>query len=314
MATAPNRDALTEADAWSLLRGLGELARAGRSVKSPCGLTVDSVGAIQLVTLSEGIVDLLPDMTPCYRATRPLQRDVELMFDLYLPLCIGTASDSLVVGHVGQSLDGQIATSTGASCYVTGHQDLVHMHRLRALFDAVLVGRATIACDNPHLTTRLVPGTNPVRVVVDPGLRSPFGRHVFLDHAAPTLVLHGKGSARERTHFAYADLVEVPCALPHLPPALLLACLRERGIRRIFVEGGGVTVSHFLQAGLLDRIHVAVSPMFIGQGRPGVDLPKIDSLDQAMRPKTRTFTLGADVLFDCEFPRAQVVSSSMRAA
>jgi len=314
MATEPNRDALTEAEAWSLVRGLGELARAGGSVKSPCGLTVDSVGAIQLVTLGEGLVDLLPDGTPCYRAARPLRRDVELMFDLYLPLCIGTASDNLVVGHVGQSLDGQIATSTGASCYVTGHQDLVHMHRLRALFDAVLVGRATIACDNPHLTTRLVPGTNPVRVVVDPSLRSPLDRHVFLDRAAPTLVLHGKGSVREHTRLANADLVEVPCAPPLLPPALLLACLRERGIRRIFVEGGGVTVSHFLQAGVMDRIHVAVSPMFIGQGRPGVDLPKIDSLDQAMRPKTRTFTLGTDVLFDCEFPRASRAASSMQAA
>jgi diaminohydroxyphosphoribosylaminopyrimidine deaminase/5-amino-6-(5-phosphoribosylamino)uracil reductase len=314
MATAPDSDALTEAEAWSLLRGLGEFARAGRSVKSPCGLTVDSVGVIQLVSLGEGLVDLFPDATPCYHAARPLHRDVELLFDLYLPLCIGAASDNLVVGHVGQSLDGQIATSTGASCYVTGHQDLVHMHRLRALFDAVLVGRATIACDNPHLTTRLVPGTNPVRVVVDPSLRSPLDRHVFLDRAAPTLVLHGKGGVRERTCLANADLVEVPCAPPHLPPALLLACLRERGIRRIFVEGGGVTVSHFLKAGVMDRIHVAVSPMFIGQGRPGVDLPKIDSLDQAMRPKTRTFTLGADVLFDCEFPRASRAASSMRAA
>jgi diaminohydroxyphosphoribosylaminopyrimidine deaminase/5-amino-6-(5-phosphoribosylamino)uracil reductase len=314
MATAPDSEALTEAEAWSLLLRLGELARAGRSVKSPCGLTVDSVGAIQLVRLGEGIVDLLPDAVPCYRAARSLHRDVEVLFDLYLPLCIGAVSDNLVVGHVGQSLDGQIATSTGASCYVTGHEDLVHMHRLRALFDAVLVGRATIACDNPHLTTRLVPGMNPVRVVVDPSLRSPLDRHVFLDRAAPTLVLHGKGSAREHTRLANADLVEVPCAPPHLPPALLLACLRERGIRRIFVEGGGVTVSHVLQAGVMDRIHVAVSPMFIGQGRPGVDLPKIDSLDQAMRPKTRTFTLGADVLFDCEFPRASRAASSMRAA
>jgi len=275
---------------------------------------VDSVHAIQLVDLGEGIIDLFPDVMPCYRALRALHRDVELMFDLYLPLCIGTASDNLVVGHVGQSLDGQIATSTGASCYVTGHQDLVHMHRLRALFDAVLVGRATVACDNPRLTTRLVPGTNPVRVIVDPSLRSPSDRHVFLDQAAPTLVLYGKGGARDHEHIANADLVEVPCFPPHLPPALLLACLRERGIRRIFVEGGGVTMSHFLQAGVMDRIHVAVSPMFIGQGKPGLDLPKIDSLDEALRPKTRTFTLGADVLFDCEFPRASRAASSMRAA
>jgi riboflavin-specific deaminase-like protein len=276
---------------------------------------MDPVGAIQWVPLGEGIVDLVPDATPCYRSAQPLPRAVEFMLDVYLPLCIGAVSDDLVVGHMGQSLDGQIATSTGASCYVTGHEDLVHMHRLRALFDVVLVGRATIACDDPHLTTRLVPGANPVRAVIDPWLRSLPSRRIFLDHAAPTLLLHGKVIAREPARFAYADLVEVPCAPPHLPPTMLLASLRERGLRRIFVEGGGVTVSHFVQTGLMDRIHVTVSPMFIGQGRPGLDLPKIDSLDQAMRPKTRTFTLGSDVLFDCEFPRAaRAVSGSMQAA
>jgi riboflavin biosynthesis pyrimidine reductase len=59
-----------------------------------------------------------------------------------------------------------------------------------------------------------------------------------------------------------------------------------------------------LQAGLLDRIHVAISPMFIGQGRPGVSLPKIDSLDGAWRPRVRRFALGDDMLFDCQFKRA----------
>ena len=81
---------------------------------------------------------------------------IEDMLELYLPLCLGKESSDLVVAHVGQSLDGQIATSTGASCFITGPQDLAHTHCLRALFDVVLVGRATVDCDDPRLTTRLV--------------------------------------------------------------------------------------------------------------------------------------------------------------
>jgi len=86
-----------------------------------------------------------------------------------------------------------------------------------------------------------------------------------------------------------------------LPPAAILDDLRRRGLRRVFVEGGGVTISHFLQAGLLRRLHVTISPLFLGQGRPGLALAKIEGLDQALRPRVRRFPLGEDMLFDCEF-------------
>jgi riboflavin biosynthesis pyrimidine reductase len=79
----------------------------------------------------------------------------------------------------------------------------------------------------------------------------------------------------------------------------VIQVLAERGLRRVFVEGGGVTVSRFLAAGALDRLHVAVSPLFLGQGRPGVVLPAIAELTSALRPSVRRFTLGDDVLFDC---------------
>ena len=73
-----------------------------------------------------------------------------------------------------------------------------------------------------------------------------------------------------------------------------------------FVEGGGVTVSRFLQAGLLDRLHLTVAPILIGSGRPSISLESISTLDHALRPACRRFTLGEDVLFDLELraPRA----------
>jgi diaminohydroxyphosphoribosylaminopyrimidine deaminase/5-amino-6-(5-phosphoribosylamino)uracil reductase len=88
--------------------------------------------------------------------------------------------------------------------------------------------------------------------------------------------------------------------------AELLEALGERGLRRILVEGGGVTVSRFLQAGLLDRLHLTVAPLLIGSGRPSITLESIPTLDHALRPSCRRFALGDDVLFDLDLraPRA----------
>ena len=62
------------------------------------------------------------------------------ILDLYLPICSATAERPITVGHLGQSLDGFIATHAGESRCVTGQENIVHLHRLRALCDAVVVG------------------------------------------------------------------------------------------------------------------------------------------------------------------------------
>jgi diaminohydroxyphosphoribosylaminopyrimidine deaminase/5-amino-6-(5-phosphoribosylamino)uracil reductase len=292
---------VVESQAWRLLRALAARARTGEPVVSPCGVRVEADGGVAEVAPGEGWLDLYPDGPPWFRPRTRLSPAVERMLDLYLPLCIGAGSADLVVGHVAQSLDGQIATASGASCFITGQQDLVHTHCLRALFDAVVVGRATVACDDPRLTTRLVPGPNPTRVVVDPGRRSPLDRRVFSDGLAPTLIVCAGGHPAPPATAPNVELVELASRESVFPPALILDELRARGLRRIFVEGGGMTVSTFLAARLLGRLHVTVSPLFLGRGRPGVTLPGIDSLDQAWRPGVRRFSLGDDTLFDCQF-------------
>ena len=196
-----------------------------------------------------------------------------------------------VLAHLGQSLDGRIATANGRSHYVTGPENIVHLHRLRALADCVLVGSGTVTADDPALTVRHVAGRNPVRAVIDPMGRLPVDRKIFTDGLARTLVLTGTPRGPGERLLLSAG----PLGIPH---AEILSALRGIGLQRIFIEGGGQTVSGFLEAGLLDRLQITVAPMLIGSGIPAIALPMIDSLDKALRPPCRIHPMGGDVLFD----------------
>jgi diaminohydroxyphosphoribosylaminopyrimidine deaminase/5-amino-6-(5-phosphoribosylamino)uracil reductase len=293
---------LDETRAWALLRGLARRAALGSALCRPAGLDLDEEGELLELGVGRGLVTVNPE-GPSFALSVPADSEALELFELYLPLCVGPASEELVVGHLGQSLDGQIATASGASQYVTGPQNIRHLHRLRALFDAVIVGANTVDCDNPKLTTRLVAGPNPTRVVLDPNRRLRGDRIVFQDGAAPTLILCARGPS-ERHGFVHAAVHGVESSGGLLPVDGVIAALRSRGLRRLFVEGGGVTVSRFLEARGLHRLHLTVSSVFLGSGRPGVKLPGIDRLDAALRPRVRRFTLGEDVLFDCDFVRS----------
>ena len=221
---------------------------------------------------------------------------------LYLPICSATASRPITVGHLGQSLDGFIATHSGDSQFVTGEDNLVHMHRLRALCDAIVVGAGTVAADDPQLTTRRVAGSSPVRAIVDPHRRLTLSARVFVDEAAPTLYFCGRSRiAAGETHVGAATLVGVDeTKNGGADMAQVLAHLRNRGCARVFVEGGGVTVSAFLEANLLDRLQITVAPVFIGDGRPAIRLAPPNRLRDCLRPPCRVFRMGGDVLFDCD--------------
>jgi diaminohydroxyphosphoribosylaminopyrimidine deaminase / 5-amino-6-(5-phosphoribosylamino)uracil reductase len=212
------------------------------------------------------------------------------------------SSTPVTVGHLGQSLDGFIATCSGDSHYVNGRGNLLHLHRMRALCDAIVVGAGTVAADDPQLTTRLVPGPNPVRVVLDPDRRLGSGYRVFTDGAAPT-VLACRERLADRPQ-GVAEVLAVPEKAGSFDLAALLATLHARGWRRVFVEGGGRTVSAFLAAGLLDRLQLAVAPLIIGEGRPAIRLPPPARLGDCRRPSHRSYRMGEDILFDCDLAAA----------
>ena len=224
------------------------------------------------------------------------------LLDLYLPICSATAGRPITVGHLGLSLDGFIATPTGDSQFVTGHENILHLHRMRALCHAVVVGAGTVAADDPLLTTRHVTGLNPLRVVFDPSRRLTAEYRIFQDDDVPTWYCCGHGLIQPlETHVGRAQIVGVDDSEPGRAVADLLRTLHIRGCWRVFVEGGGVTVSAFLEANLLDHLQMAIAPLIIGDGRPAIRVPARATLSDCRRPKYRVFRMGGDVLFDCEF-------------
>jgi diaminohydroxyphosphoribosylaminopyrimidine deaminase/5-amino-6-(5-phosphoribosylamino)uracil reductase len=224
---------------------------------------------------------------------------VAAMFRLYLPLC--ARPGDFTVGHLGQSLDGKIATVNGASHYVTGPRDIEHNHRMRALFDAVLVGSETVLNDNPQLTVRHCGGENPVRVVIDTERRLSDDYFVFQDNAARTILICAEDMIDGAESHGSAELLGLPRCATGLAPRQLRDLLAARGYQRLFVEGGGITVSRFLEAKCLDRLQVTVSPMIIGSGRSAITLPEVASIAEGLRPETRRFEFGDDVMFECLF-------------
>jgi diaminohydroxyphosphoribosylaminopyrimidine deaminase/5-amino-6-(5-phosphoribosylamino)uracil reductase len=268
---------LDEEGAWALVRAT--LRSPGERVRHPDRADV--------------WLDL--DASGQWQAPLPATDDARDVLDIFLPIAL---TPGLVIGQLGQSLDGRIATESGHSHFITGKPDIRRLHRLRALVDAVIVGADTVALDDPRLTVREVEGDSPARVVLDPHDRLGAEKNLFTDGAARTLVVRREESASDE---AGAEIILLPTTGPDgFDPAAVLDALRARGLRRVLVEGGGITVSRFLQARVLDRLHITVAPVLIGSGRPSLTLPEIEQVGQAIRPRCRHFHLGEDVLFDLD--------------
>jgi diaminohydroxyphosphoribosylaminopyrimidine deaminase / 5-amino-6-(5-phosphoribosylamino)uracil reductase len=228
-------------------------------------------------------------------AAGPLPSPYEEIFG---PLRVGTVDGLVVVGQIGQSLDGRVATSSGHSHYINGSAGLAHLHRLRALVDAVVVGVGSALADDPQLTVRRVAGPHPARVVVDPRARIAGSARLLADDGVRRLVVVAEGA---RCALPGVEIVSLPAAEGHIAPAAILAGLAARGFRRVLVEGGANTILRFLEAGCLDRLHVMVAPIILGDGRPSFPFGPIDRCEQALRPPMRIHLLEGEVLFDCDF-------------
>ena len=286
---------------WSLLLAAAAQAESASAAHAPAAFAQAEDGALRAVSPDDPACCLVWQPGIGWASTLGPETPDAALIDLYLPICSATTARPVTVGHLGQSLDGFIATHAGESRWVTGHENILHLHRLRALCQAVIVGAGTVAADDPQLTTRLVPGPHPVRVVLDPGRRLGATHKVFTDPSAETIYVCAASLVRPgEDRIGMASVVGLDGDGDRVDAAAVMRLVRERGWTRVFVEGGGVTVSMFLEANLLDRLHVAIAPLLIGNGRPAIRLTPPEALIDCHRPKYRVFRTGPDVLFDCE--------------
>lgn len=224
--------------------------------------------------------------------------------ELFGPLRHGRADNLMVVGQIGQSLDGRVATESGHSHYINGPAGLAHLHRLRALVDAVVIGVGTALADNPQLTVRRVTGPQPARVVIDAGGRLPAGSRLLVNDGVRRLVVTGAGARPPLP--PGIEVVSLAKTEGQIAPAAILSALAERGFRRLLIEGGANTVSRFLAAKCLDRLHIVVAPIILGSGRTSFSLPPIERVDEALLTPMRVHRLDDEVLFDCDLSAQRV--------
>jgi len=211
------------------------------------------------------------------------------------------SAERIVVGQLGQSLDGRVATITGESLYINGREALAHLHRLRASVDALIVGAGTVALDNPRMTVRLVDGKTPLRVVLDPNGRVPAKSQCFHDDSGPVMVIRAEGKTPATDLPSSVEVLTLATRSDGtICPRHVVDTLAERGFPRVLIEGGPRTLALAIENGIVDELHIMVAPMMIGSGKPGLILPPIEKLTDAISPASATHIFNdGDVLFAC---------------
>jgi diaminohydroxyphosphoribosylaminopyrimidine deaminase / 5-amino-6-(5-phosphoribosylamino)uracil reductase len=244
-------------------------------------------------------------------STNETMNDSAAIAQMLGPLIDAPAGRPFVVAQLGQSLDGRIATPTGESRWINKEAALDHVHRLRAHVDAVVVGIGTALADDPMLNVRRVNGRNPARVVIDPRGRLHAARRCLSGDDGCRRIVIRSSEARGALHLPSG--VELITLEPEhdgkLNPVAIVNALTQRGLPKLLIEGGAWTVSEFIMADAVDRLHVLVAPIILGSGKTGLALAPIDKLSEALRPSARVFPLAdGDVLFDCDLRTAATES------
>ena len=300
------------------LRMAGELARGATLYVTlePCahhGRTGPCVEAVIAAGIAR-VVIALSDPNPLV-AGRGVALLREAGIEVVMGVCEGearrqnevflkwiTTKRPFVMLKTAMTLDGKIASRTGASQWITGVEARARVHAYRNEYDAILVGIGTVLADNPSLTTRLPDraGHNPLRIVLDSEARTPFDAKLVTDCAAPTVIVVSERAELRRVNLLRACGAEVvTLGAECVDIAALLDRLGEREITSLFVEGGATVNWAFLAGGYVDKVHAFIAPMLMGgeTAKTPVGGTGFDSPQTALRLRDMTVEqVGRDIL------------------
>jgi len=194
----------------------------------------------------------------------------------------------LITLKIAQTLDGRIASSTGHSRWITSEKSLVEAHKLRAQYDAVLIGVGTVITDDPHLTVRHVRGSNPWRIILDSHLRVPLDSNLISeDDCSKTLIISAESASMEklnRIEERGAKVLVLPSDVDGwVSQDILWNKIGELGITSVLVEGGSVVLTSILKSRFADNMVIFIAPKIIGNGVDAVGDLEIRNINDAIK-------------------------------
>lgn len=160
-----------------------------------------------------------------------------------------------------ETKDGFIAKSDGSSKWISNETSRHLVHIWRAEEAAIMVGRNTVAIDNPKLTARNVPGTNPIRIAFDRDLALAKSLNIFDDEAKTLLFNSKQNEPRGNT-----ELIKIDYSIDTW--SQILAELHKREVLSVLVEGGASLLQQLIVRNLWDEARVFTSANSFGSGLP----------------------------------------------
>lgn len=205
-----------------------------------------------------------------------------------------------VIYKTAMTLDGNIATVTGHSRWVSGEESRLLVHRLRARCDAVMVGVDTIIADNPQLTVRHIKGRDPLRIIVDTRLRTPESVNVLHgSQASRTIIATCEADPEVHQRYQSQGALVLVCREydGRVDMQDLLHKLATRGIQTVLLEGGSRLAGGMLQQGLIDECIFFYAPKIVGNGFAPFVIQGIATMHEAIKMSVQRIGMsGADVV------------------
>lgn len=210
-----------------------------------------------------------------------------------------------VVMKYAMTMDGKIATKSGKSKWITGEKARENVQRSRMRYSAIMVGIGTVLADNPMLTCRIPGGRNPIRIICDTSLRTPFSSNI-VKTANDVKTIIATACTDKAKHEEYikrgCEIIAVPKKDGHIDLEVLIKELGERKIDSILLEGGGELNWSALNSGIVNKVQAYIAPkLFGGAAKSPIMGVGIDSTDKAFILSSPIITkLGDDVLLESE--------------
>ncbi|KFM20460.1 25-diamino-6--pyrimidinone 5'-phosphate reductase protein [Marine Group I thaumarchaeote SCGC AAA799-D07] len=163
------------------------------------------------------------------------------------------------------SLDGKLATRTGDS-KLSSKKDKIRVHKLRSKIDAILVGKNTVKVDDPLLTVHRIKGKNPIRVILDPGATiSTSSRILRTCSKIPTIIVVTKKASKKKLQRLKKFPITVQiCGNKKINMKKLFKLLKQKNIKNLLVEGGGITNWAFVKENMIDEAIITITPYILG--------------------------------------------------